>query len=121
MESIDIISSNNGETFNKQLLNFSEKYKIKKEKNAKRISEWRENQTDTKTVTHYEQPCNTPCRETGRLGLERHPRSRSAHRSRAHRDRSPTRFRSATRQRRQSPSPRAPIGGGDAMMRLVLA
>jgi len=59
METIDIISSNNGETFNKQLLNFSEKYKIKKEKNAKRISEWRENQTDTKTVTHYEQPCNT--------------------------------------------------------------
>ena len=59
MESIDIISSNNGETFNKQLLNFSEKYKIKKEKNAKRISEWRENQSDTKTVTHYEQPCNT--------------------------------------------------------------
>ena len=58
METIDIISSNNGETFNKQLLNFSEKYKIKKEKNAKRISEWRENQTDTKIVTHYEQPCN---------------------------------------------------------------
>ena len=60
METIDIISSNNGETFNKQLLNFSEKYKIKKEKNAKRISEWRENQADTKTVTHSEQPCNTP-------------------------------------------------------------
>ena len=59
METIDIISSNNGETFNKQLLNFSEKYKIKKEKNAKRISEWRENQSDTKDVTHYEQPCNT--------------------------------------------------------------
>ena len=48
METIDIISSNNGETFNKQLLNFSEKYKIKKEKNAKRISEWRDNQEDTK-------------------------------------------------------------------------
>ena len=30
MEEIDIISSNNGETFNKQLLNFSEKYQIKK-------------------------------------------------------------------------------------------
>ena len=54
METIDIISSNNGETFNKQLLNFSEKYKIKKEKNAKRISEWRDNQEDTKNVTHYE-------------------------------------------------------------------
>lgn len=60
MESIDIISSNNGETFNKQLLNFSEKYKIKKEKNAKRISEWRENQSDTKDVTHYESVRNSP-------------------------------------------------------------
>jgi len=60
METIDIISSNNGETFNKQLLNFSEKYKIKKEKNAKRISEWRDNQEDTKNVTHYESVRNTP-------------------------------------------------------------
>ena len=60
MESIDIISSNNGETFNKQLLNFSEKYKIKKEKNAKRISEWRDNQEDTKNVTHYESVRNSP-------------------------------------------------------------
>ena len=60
METIDIISSNNGETFNKQLLNFSEKYKIKKEKNAKRISEWRENQSDTKDVTHYESVRNSP-------------------------------------------------------------
>jgi hypothetical protein len=33
MESLGIISSNNGETFNKQLLNFSEKFMIKKEKN----------------------------------------------------------------------------------------
>lgn len=53
MESIDIISSNNGETFNKQLLNYSEKYKIKKENSAKRLSQWRENQTDTKNETHY--------------------------------------------------------------------
>jgi hypothetical protein len=60
MESIDIISSNNGETFNKQLLNFSEKYKIKKEKNLKRISQWRENQEVTENVTHYESVCNTP-------------------------------------------------------------
>lgn len=60
MESIDIISSNNGETFNKQLLNFSEKYKIKKEKNLKRISQWRENQDIAENVTHYESICNTP-------------------------------------------------------------
>jgi hypothetical protein len=60
MESIDIISSNNGETFNKQLLNFSEKYKIKKEKNLERISQWRENQTDSENVTHYKSVRNTP-------------------------------------------------------------
>lgn len=60
MEEIGIISSNNGETFNEQLLNFSEKYQIKKEKNAKRISEWRKNQEDTENVTRYEQVCNTP-------------------------------------------------------------
>ena len=58
MEEIELISSNNGETFNKQLLNFSGKYAIKKEKNAKRISEWREKQTVTENVTHYEHVCN---------------------------------------------------------------
>lgn len=60
MEEIGLISSSNGETFNEQLLNFSEKYKIKKEKNAKKISEWREKQTDTKNVTSYEPVCNQP-------------------------------------------------------------
>ena len=60
MEEIELISSNNGETFNEQLLNFSEKYQIKKEKNAKRISKWRENQTDKKNVTCYESVSNTP-------------------------------------------------------------
>lgn len=58
MEEIDLISSNNGETFNKQLLNFSEKYQIKKEKNAKRISQWRENQTVSENVTHSESVSN---------------------------------------------------------------
>ncbi len=60
LEEIDLISSNNGETFNKQLLNFSEKYQIKKEKNAKRISQWRDKQALAENVTHSEQPCNTP-------------------------------------------------------------
>ena len=60
MEEIGLISSSNGETFNEQLLNFSEKYKIKKEKNAKKISEWREKQQDTKNVTSYEHICNQP-------------------------------------------------------------
>ena len=54
MEQIDLISSNNGETFNKQLLNFSQKYQVSKEKNAKRISEWRENQAVKENVTSYE-------------------------------------------------------------------
>ena len=58
MESIELISSNNGETFNKQLMNFSGKYAIKKENNKKRISEWRKNQELTKSVTCYESVCN---------------------------------------------------------------
>jgi hypothetical protein len=60
MEQIDLISTNNGETFNKQLLNFSEKYQIKKEKNSKRIAEWRENQSFSENVTRYESVGNTP-------------------------------------------------------------
>ena len=60
MESIELISSNNGETFNKQLMNFSGKYSIKKEKNKKRIAEWRKNQELTKNVTCYESVCNNP-------------------------------------------------------------
>ncbi|MFA7290592.1 MAG: hypothetical protein WC055_17110, partial [Melioribacteraceae bacterium] len=59
MEEIELISSNNGDTFNKQLLNFSEKYNIKKEKNTKRISEWRKNQEDKENVTCYERVSNT--------------------------------------------------------------
>lgn len=59
MESIELISSNNGETFNKQLMNFSGKYAIKKEKNKKRISEWRDKQALTENVTCYENVCNT--------------------------------------------------------------
>lgn len=60
MESLEILSSNNGETFNKQLLNFGEKYQIKKETNKKRIAQWRENQALTKSVTHYESVSNSP-------------------------------------------------------------
>ena len=59
MEEIQLISSNNGDTFNKQLLNFSEKYNIKKEKNTKRISEWRKNQELKENVTCYESVSNT--------------------------------------------------------------
>ena len=54
MESLELISSNNGDTFNEQLLKFSEKYQIKKENNRKKISEWREKQAVVKNVTGYE-------------------------------------------------------------------
>lgn len=57
MEGIGIISSSNGESFNKQLLNFSETYRIKKERNAKRIAEWR---LKHENVTHSESVRNTP-------------------------------------------------------------
>ncbi len=59
MEEIQLITSNNGDTFNKQLLNYSETYKIKKEKNAKRIADWRERQEVTENVTRTEQVSNT--------------------------------------------------------------
>lgn len=58
MEKIEIISSNNGETFNKQLLNYSEKYQIKKEKTAERLSQWRENQKNKENETRSELDSN---------------------------------------------------------------
>jgi hypothetical protein len=58
IEEIDLISTNNGETFNKQLLSFSKKYQVSKEKNAKRISEWRDNQAVSENVTRSEQDRN---------------------------------------------------------------
>ena len=60
MEEIGIISSNNGDTFNKQLLNFSEKYQIKKENTRKKVSEWRKKQEDTENVTSYVPISNQP-------------------------------------------------------------
>ena len=58
MESIELISSNNGETFNEQLLNFSGKYVIKKENNRKRIAEWRKNQELTKRKCNVLRKCS---------------------------------------------------------------
>lgn len=58
MESLELIYSNNGETFNENILKFSEKYQIKKEKNKERVSQWRKNQGDTKNVTRYERVSN---------------------------------------------------------------
>ena len=58
MHEIGLISTINGETFNKNVLNFTEKYQIKSEKNKIKISEWRENQKNIKNVTGYEPKCN---------------------------------------------------------------
>lgn len=60
MEQIGVISSNNGETFNERILSYSETYKIKKEKNAERILQWRKNQDNKKNVTGSESVSNTP-------------------------------------------------------------
>lgn len=57
MEEIGIISSSNGDSFSKELLNFSEKYQIRKEKNAKKVAEWRLKQQN---VTSYEPVSNPP-------------------------------------------------------------
>jgi hypothetical protein len=59
MEEIGLILTKDGDTFNEQLLNFSGKYAIKKEKTRKRISEWREKQADTENVTRYKSVRNT--------------------------------------------------------------
>ena len=60
MKEIDLISSQNGEVFNINLLNFAENYQIKKEKTRKRVSDWRETQKDKENVTSYERVSNTP-------------------------------------------------------------
>jgi len=60
MYEIDLLSIKNGDVFNENLLTFSEKYQIKKEKTRKRVSEWREKQADIKNVTCYKGVRNTP-------------------------------------------------------------
>ena len=59
LEDIELIQSDNGESFNERILNFAGKYKIKSEKNAERVAQWRDKQVVTKNVTHYKQECNT--------------------------------------------------------------
>jgi len=60
MEEIGLISSSNGESFNNQILNFSETYQIKKEKTREKVSEWRKKQADIKNVTSYVPVSNLP-------------------------------------------------------------
>lgn len=57
MESIGIVCSSNGDSFNEQLLKFSDKYQIKKENSRKRIANFRAKVSD---VTLYESVGNTP-------------------------------------------------------------
>lgn len=58
MESLGIIQSNNGETFNLRIMSYSEKYKIKKEKTRERVSQFRDNQEDAENVTRYNDVSN---------------------------------------------------------------
>jgi len=71
MEEIGLIQTNNGETYNIQLMRFSEKYQIKKEKTAKRISEFRERQTITEDVTHNELVCNAAKGKERKVNINR--------------------------------------------------
>ncbi len=59
MYEIGILSLRNGDVFNENLLSYSQKYQIKKEKTRKRVSEWRKNQDNTKNVTGYKHVRNT--------------------------------------------------------------
>jgi len=60
METIGLIHSNNGETFSMRMMDYCETYKKKNQESAKRTSEWRKNQKDTKNDTHYESIRNAP-------------------------------------------------------------
>ena len=60
LEEIELISSTNGETFNENLLKFSENYQIKKEKTKERVAKWRDNQKVKENVTRYNDVSNSP-------------------------------------------------------------
>jgi len=55
MYEIGILSIKNGDVFNENLLSFSQKYQIKKEKTRKRVEQWR---AKTQDVTRYERVSN---------------------------------------------------------------
>jgi len=60
MYKIGVLSLRNGDVFSENLLNFSEKYKIKKEKTRKKVSEWRDKQGIINNVTSYKNIRNRP-------------------------------------------------------------
>lgn len=57
---IELLFNQKGKVFNENVLKVAEKYKIKKEKTKKRVSEWRKNQEVGKNVTHYKSVRNAP-------------------------------------------------------------
>ena len=56
---IELLFKQKDKVFNENVLKVAEKYKINKEKNKIRVSEWRENQANNENVTHYEHVRNT--------------------------------------------------------------
>lgn len=72
LEEIELISSNNGETFNEQLLNFSKKYQVNKEKNAEKVEKWRKLKKSNDNVTGYVPECNDDkVKEINKLNLNK--------------------------------------------------
>lgn len=57
---IELLSLINGDVFNENLLNYSEKYQVKKEKTREKVAEWRKKQADKKNVTSYVPISNPP-------------------------------------------------------------
>jgi hypothetical protein len=60
MEELGLICTSNGESFNNKLLNFSETMKEKRKKTLERVSEYRDRQKVTETVTRYNRVSNAP-------------------------------------------------------------
>ena len=60
MYEIGILSVQNGEVFSINILKNTENYQEKKEKNRKKVSEWREKQDNTKNVTGTKPVRNRP-------------------------------------------------------------
>ena len=58
LESLEIIYTKNGETFSKLCENFIESYEENKNKTKKRVSQFRDNQSERKNVTCYKQKSN---------------------------------------------------------------
>ncbi len=80
LESIDLISSNNGETFNIRINSYLEIYTKKRNETKKRVSQHRENQDVTDNVTRYssvtERVRNTPKLKESKVNKDKVNRSK---------------------------------------------